>query len=410
MNNVSQINLNNPQKSTLPIYRSKAASVSEDNGKSNTAKYMIGATLLAGTIALGIIGHKNNWWRKATQTVNEYREMTYSAFKEGGNRIDKGKAILSDGRFFTGKITKNEENGKRLVLEYNNGILNKSSKYDGENLLFSKEYKYNDKGFLSSITTDKGREIKFIRDENLGKLIEFNQKKFYYSKDGKLKYMDGYVFKNHHGNDINSFVEIDPTTKKPIKALSIPFDNYYEFDSNGKVKLEVYKKGLTDISKSSIYRERDPHIEFPEAQVLSMADKDGFLRWTRGVDVNDNLWDEIHFGDFQNPIRIVRNKAEKAVDMHNNTNSIVLDGKLATISFNHKPCARYNMETKRLEFLPQNTYSRDEIMNVYNDMMAQANLAKSKLRNAFKYTNKRFNFYEHTYDRGFRIKYPHIET
>lgn len=34
-----------------------------DERKSNAAKYMIGATTLAATIAIGIIGHKNNWWK-----------------------------------------------------------------------------------------------------------------------------------------------------------------------------------------------------------------------------------------------------------------------------------------------------------------------------------------------------------
>lgn len=38
-----------------------------DKGLSDSAKFMIGATALAATIAVGIIGHKNNWWRKAVK-------------------------------------------------------------------------------------------------------------------------------------------------------------------------------------------------------------------------------------------------------------------------------------------------------------------------------------------------------
>ena len=45
--------------------------VTEDKEKSNAAKYMIGAGILAGTIALGIIGHKNNWWRKVSNDAGE---------------------------------------------------------------------------------------------------------------------------------------------------------------------------------------------------------------------------------------------------------------------------------------------------------------------------------------------------
>lgn len=35
----------------------------QDKEKSDAAKYMIGATALAATIAIGIVGHKNNWWK-----------------------------------------------------------------------------------------------------------------------------------------------------------------------------------------------------------------------------------------------------------------------------------------------------------------------------------------------------------
>ena len=39
----------------------------QDEEKSNAAKYMIGATAIAATIALGVIGHKNNWWKSAAK-------------------------------------------------------------------------------------------------------------------------------------------------------------------------------------------------------------------------------------------------------------------------------------------------------------------------------------------------------
>ena len=42
-------------------------------GASNASKYMIGAAALAGVVALGIIGHKNNWWRKASQAAEDLK-------------------------------------------------------------------------------------------------------------------------------------------------------------------------------------------------------------------------------------------------------------------------------------------------------------------------------------------------
>ena len=52
-----------------PQKEEKDAIVKDDKEISTKAKYMIGATAVAGIIALGIIGHKNNWWRKAEQLV-----------------------------------------------------------------------------------------------------------------------------------------------------------------------------------------------------------------------------------------------------------------------------------------------------------------------------------------------------
>ena len=55
----------------------------EDKEKANASKYMIGAAALAGVIAVGIIGHKNNWWRKA-QDIGE--DITKKRFRSTSER------------------------------------------------------------------------------------------------------------------------------------------------------------------------------------------------------------------------------------------------------------------------------------------------------------------------------------
>ena len=57
----------------------------EDKEKANASKYMIGAAALAGVIALGIIGHKNNWWRRA-QDIGEDMAKKGSDALQGGER------------------------------------------------------------------------------------------------------------------------------------------------------------------------------------------------------------------------------------------------------------------------------------------------------------------------------------
>ncbi len=57
----------------------------EDTEKSKAAKYMIGAAALAGVIAMGIIGHKNNWWRKAKEVGEDITKKGSDAV-QGGER------------------------------------------------------------------------------------------------------------------------------------------------------------------------------------------------------------------------------------------------------------------------------------------------------------------------------------
>ena len=52
-----------------------------DKSLSQSAKYMIGATALAGVVALGIIGHRNNWWTNAKKVVQQ-ESVKNSAEKE----------------------------------------------------------------------------------------------------------------------------------------------------------------------------------------------------------------------------------------------------------------------------------------------------------------------------------------
>lgn len=71
-------------KQVVVPQKEEKATVSKDNKEiSSKAKYMIGATAIAGVIAVGIIGHKNNWWRKAEQLVQEREKTPIHTHSEG---------------------------------------------------------------------------------------------------------------------------------------------------------------------------------------------------------------------------------------------------------------------------------------------------------------------------------------
>ncbi len=59
----SKLFLKVPQPLKPEVTQQNQTQTVPDGEKTRTAKYMIGATAIAITVAAGIIGHKNNWWR-----------------------------------------------------------------------------------------------------------------------------------------------------------------------------------------------------------------------------------------------------------------------------------------------------------------------------------------------------------
>ncbi len=200
-------------------------STSPDKEKSNAAKYMIGATALAGVIILGVVGHKNNWWKVAKNSSIEGNvnsvltrkvEMFYKADGKTpdyeilydvptGNPLkiklfdDSGKNIktleeydVQSGNLFKSTEFKLGTNKKDSVMEYDPVTLSRvkytSYKYDGETISCIKEYdkstdnlvkvtyyKSDGKTPLHIVQYDSktGKELKTI--SNLDETVETNK-------------------------------------------------------------------------------------------------------------------------------------------------------------------------------------------------------------------------------------------
>ena len=104
----------------------------------------------------------NDVTQNVQETANTIKEMTVDTFKQGGNKFVKGKAITSTGESFTGSITHQTKDGKNIVSEYENGLIKKSTKYDGDNILSQKEYNYNENGQLRSVLNGTGLNSKLL--------------------------------------------------------------------------------------------------------------------------------------------------------------------------------------------------------------------------------------------------------
>lgn len=238
-----------------------------DEKKSNTAKYMIGATALAAAIAVGIIGHKNNWWRKAADAAEDLskkgaetlenaekntpnvssasskatdlvNDIDYSDFSKIESEIYEIQGFkYKDLKNAEGKKIKTfvSDDGNRVVstLEFdpetekpikmtayqenkNIGIV---QEYDLQTGIVTKEYSYLDDGigldFIIEHDKSTGNMIKqtFFQDDGktLEKVLEYDPlnetliKQTTYADDGKtIKLVSNYD--KSTGNAVNSFI------------------------------------------------------------------------------------------------------------------------------------------------------------------------------------------------------------
>lgn len=190
---------------------------------SNNAKIAVGAGLAA-LAAIGIYiatkGKTNKTVQEVQESANTIKEMTIDVFKQAGNKFNRGKAVTSSGEAFIGNITHQTNDGKNIVIEYENGILKKSTKYDGGNVISQKNYEYGKNGDLSIIQdgklilnkiTDTGNGLQtfktkkgfVIKNTNTDKIkflqLEGQGQKYFYD-NGTLKAVE--IKNNHHTNTI----------------------------------------------------------------------------------------------------------------------------------------------------------------------------------------------------------------
>jgi len=140
--------------------------------------------------------------------LGQIKEMAVDAFKQAGNKFERGKAVMADGNGYTGKLTQSLEDGSTITREYQNGIIQKSTKQNGENVLFEKRYIYDENGNFSVFNKDNNlifnsktennlKTIKTAKSEvvtdlnNNGRVIRQRidgqgEKEFYYYSSGEL--------------------------------------------------------------------------------------------------------------------------------------------------------------------------------------------------------------------------------
>lgn len=345
----------------------------------------------------------------------------YLATRGKSNKFEKfinGRAVNKHGNGITGVINKPRKDGSNLVMTYENGILKESKVMSGDTVISCKTYTYDDNGKISKIIDHNGKKAEFEHDAETGKLIqhtnfEGQEQRFYYDKNGSLKYMSGYKIKkeglNESGLIKNAFVEFDPVTKKPLRAYQNGYIANYnktgEMESitrvldyrtiDGKEMLSIdgdYLKGHS----SEIYRKITPDTNM----VIEMSSEylQGSMAGTR------NIVTEIKCGNKPNGIRnqadfceyISKDGKRTGRDLYYMTfehkgNIYTFDNNyekgndvLEVSKFGKKPFAKYNTKTGELELLPNSEKSLEEVTDLVDNAKSFYKKMLKQYRNIYR--------------------------
>ena len=275
--------------------------------------------------------------RDTEKATDQIKDIAVDAFKKAGNKFENGKAKLANGETYTGNLTQKLKDGKTLIREYKDGMLQKVSKMDGEKVVASKSYTYDDKGMLTKIVdnnkdvfhndifnasidngfkTIKTSKSTIVTDLNTGKLKRLKidgkgDKCFYYDKEGKLKfvkhdYLDKGVIKH-------DFIAYYPDGKN-IRFVNHSNMDAEFYDVNGKV-IDKIQIDLARGGKSYFYDNLD------RSEIIELFQKDYKLKDEKG---KTRAWlGIITRPDFQNrSIRITNNSKKYTISFDNTGKNI----------------------------------------------------------------------------------------
>lgn len=211
-----------------------------DKEKSHAAKYMLGATALAGAIAIGVIGHKNNWFQKLTQLGQKVAQKKQDVINNLALDSSIGHSVDNIGSSKLKNIETYEKHGAKYINKkantgrvfetyvYENGkTLSEIINYDPQTGNLLKKTFYN----------SEGNKIDNVIEYD--KVTGLTSRKIYYQLDGETVSRE-YLYDSKTGNKVKSlYYNSDGKSPRYVaeydqKTGSLKKDAYYsdgcEFD------------------------------------------------------------------------------------------------------------------------------------------------------------------------------------
>ena len=229
------------KKVSTPVQKSENK---EKGSMSTGTKIAIGTGLVA-LATLGVyIATRGKVKPKATlpaitnNPVQEIKELAVNTFKEAGNKFVKGKAVMADGTNYTGKIVSEGKDGSKVVMEYLDGVLQKSTKTKGTETIFEKTYKYSDELGLVNVTKN-GNSVFNKTYDKATKQISINDGRVIIDTD------TGIVIKGRLYIDKETGLTGDVRNIKMIQSVNGTPD--YTIKINGKKLPDGYDTSVANI-------------------------------------------------------------------------------------------------------------------------------------------------------------------
>ncbi len=105
----------------------------------------------------------------------EQQSWTIDAFKNAGNKLEKGKAFTAEGKNFTGELI-TDKNGITTVIKYKDGLITESIQRKGDEVLFVKHYNGNLNCLTnSSVIVHRGNEPSKYFSKDIKKEVQEGQ-------------------------------------------------------------------------------------------------------------------------------------------------------------------------------------------------------------------------------------------
>lgn len=314
----------------------------EDKKLSTGAKVAIGTGLVA-LASYGIyLATRGKVKPKTTppvttnNPVQEIKELAVNTFKEADNKFIKGKAVMADGTNYTGKIVSEGKDGSRVVMEYLDGVLQKSTKTKGAETIFEKTYKYSDDLGLEQVINNNTTTLKKYIDEAGNLNIKTLKHHTIIDKLTRIINIDG------------KFID---KQKNITGTFRTPF--YYVSQAEGEINYPFKVKG-TEIPKDALDLPSSGKADFPKGE--------SNLCWYYQGQQNNNRFniDNIYYFNSSGQ------QSSKMTDLYGKYGEyrkLNYDFKSGTVTNGEVPLFNYNYRTNEITDLKIDRKEAEELVN-----------------------------------------------